>query len=153
MIHGYFPHGSTGPVRTTDTTDPTFFPGRPAPFATKAAQPLRNTRSTNETISVISLLNSARALARSTDHRVCQRRSAEDLSGRALAMNIAANTCFLVYSASHAQWPIALNNVAVIALDGTLLALRRRSRGIKKRSSETDLTLLEQTAAGPPASQ
>ena len=104
--------------------------------------------------SVISLVGTALGVSSRVPQiiRVYQRKSAEDLSGRALVMNITANGCFLIYSASHAQWPIALNNIAVIALDGTLLALRQRYRGIKKRSSETDLTLLEQTAAGPPAS-
>ena len=82
--------------------------------------------------------------------RVVQRESGADLSSRALAMNITANACFLVYSAAHYQWPIALNNVAVICLDGTLLALKRRFSGMKKRSSETDLTLLDTTAAGSP---
>lgn len=64
-------------------------------------------------------------------------------------MNITANWCFLVYSVSHEQWPIALNNVAVIALDGTLFMLRYRFRKMKKRDSETDLTML--SAPGPPA--
>ena len=57
-------------------------------------------------------------------------------------MNIAANMCFLSYSVVHEQWPIALNNIAVVTLDGTLLYMRCKFRSLKKRHSETDLTML-----------
>lgn len=74
--------------------------------------------------------------------RVVQRGSAADISARALAMNIAANMCFLTYASAHAQWPIALNNVVVILLDGTLIGLRARLGEMKKSASGSDLTLL-----------
>lgn len=74
--------------------------------------------------------------------RVWQRRSGDDLSARALALNITANLCFLTYSVAHAQWPVAVNNLAVVALDGALLVLRNRFRGMKKSSSGTDLAMM-----------
>lgn len=81
--------------------------------------------------------------------RVIRRRSADDLSSRALGMNVLANLCFLSYSTWHAKWPIAINNVAVVSLDGTLLYLRGRYGRIKKNSSDTDLRMLE-TSSSPP---
>lgn len=81
--------------------------------------------------------------------RVMQRKTAADLSAKALAMNITANLCFLSYSLWNAQWPIALNNAAVVSLDGTLLYLRGRYSRIKRHTSDTDLSMLE-TSASPP---
>lgn len=80
--------------------------------------------------------------------RVWQRRSGDDLSARALGLNIAANLCFLTYSATHAQWPVAINNLAVVLLDGTLIGLRNKFRGMKKSSSGTDLAMLGEERNG-----
>ena len=74
--------------------------------------------------------------------RVHQRRSALDLSARALAMNVTANCCFAVYSLYNQQWPVLANNIAVITLDSTLLAMRHHYAGMKKSSSGSDLVLM-----------
>ena len=74
--------------------------------------------------------------------RVAARQSGEDLSPRALAMNITANACFACYAIAHEQWPILVNNVAVITLDGTLVYMRSRYGQLKKVSSGSDLNLL-----------
>jgi uncharacterized protein with PQ loop repeat len=74
--------------------------------------------------------------------RVVSRQSGADLSSRALAMNIAANACFACYALAHDQWPILLNNAAVITLDGALIFLRSRYGQMKKVSSGSDLHLM-----------
>ena len=74
--------------------------------------------------------------------RVVSRRSGSDLSKRALLMNVSANMCFAMYATVHNQWPILINNLAVICLDGTLIFLRGRYGQIKKISSGSDLNLM-----------
>lgn len=74
--------------------------------------------------------------------RVYERQSGGDISARALLMNICANLCFLSYSASHEQWPIAINNVVVVSLDSALLHARFKFGEMKKSSSGTDLSLM-----------
>lgn len=74
--------------------------------------------------------------------RVVSRQSGADLSSRALAMNISANVCFACYALAHEQWPILLNNMAVITLDGALICLRSRYGQMKKVSSGSDLSLM-----------
>ena len=76
-------------------------------------------------------------------HHVISRRSAADISRRALTMNIAANACFAIYAVDHAQYPILLNNFAVIVLDGTLLLLRNRYATMKKASSSDNLVEMD----------
>ena len=73
-------------------------------------------------------------------YRVVQRRSAADISGRALLMNITANLCFGLYALDNEQWPILVNNLCVIGLDGALYGLRRHYGAMKKVSSEQDLS-------------
>jgi drug/metabolite transporter (DMT)-like permease len=63
-------------------------------------------------------------------------------SARALAMTVTANCCFAVYSLYNEQWPVLANNVAVISLDSTLLAMRHHYAGMKKSASGSDLVLI-----------
>jgi hypothetical protein len=73
---------------------------------------------------------------------VYERKSASDISGRALLMNITANACFATYSLAHSQWPILANNTVVVTLDGALLALRYHFGHMKKSSSQTSLVTM-----------
>ena len=97
--------------------------------------------------SLLSLLGTALGVGSRVPqiHHVVSRRSAADISCRALVMNITANACFAAYSLDNKQYPILLNNVAVIALDGALLLLRQRYAAMKKTASSEDLVAMGDT--------
>lgn len=100
--------------------------------------------SIESTVTYVSLFGTALGVSSRIPQiiRVVSRQSGADLSKRALLMNVSANVCFALYSLVHDQWPILLNNVAVICLDGSLIFLRGKYGKMKKISSGTDLSLM-----------
>ena len=66
-------------------------------------------------------------------------RSAKDLSSTTMGINITANSCFLFYSIVNKQYPIMLNCMSVITLEGSLIYMKKTFRDIKKSSSGTSL--------------
>lgn len=65
--------------------------------------------------------------------------SAGDLSEKTMAINITANSCFLFYTIVHEQYPIMLNCLSVITLEGSLVYMKYKFGQIKKSSSQTAL--------------
>lgn len=72
-------------------------------------------------------------------YKTYKSRSAKDLSSTTMAINITANSCFLFYSVVNAQYPIMLNCLSVITLEGSLIYMKKTFRDIKKSSSGTSL--------------
>lgn len=72
-------------------------------------------------------------------YKTYKSRSAKDLSSTTMAINITANSCFLFYSVVNAQYPIMLNCLSVITLEGSLIYMKKTFGDIKKSSSETSL--------------
>ena len=66
-------------------------------------------------------------------------RSAKDLSTSTMAINITANSCFLFYSIVNKQYPIMLNCISVITLEGSLIYMKKSFKDIKKSSSGISL--------------
>jgi uncharacterized protein with PQ loop repeat len=66
-------------------------------------------------------------------------RSANDLSSNTMILNITANSCFLFYSTVNEQYPIILNCLSVIILEGSLLYMKNSFKNMKKSSSGTSL--------------
>jgi len=66
-------------------------------------------------------------------------RSAKDLSTSTMAINITANSCFLFYSIVNKQYPIMLNCISVITLEGSLIYMKKSFKDIKKSSSGLSL--------------
>ena len=66
-------------------------------------------------------------------------RSANDLSSKTMILNITANSCFLFYSTVNEQYPIILNCLSVIILEGSLLYMKNNFKNMKKSSSGTSL--------------
>ena len=66
-------------------------------------------------------------------------RSAKDLSSSTLTINITANSCFLFYSIVNGQYPIILNCLSVITLEGSLIYMKKSFGEMKKSSSGTNL--------------
>ena len=66
-------------------------------------------------------------------------KSVNDLSENTMRLNITANSCFLFYTIVHEQYPIMLNCLAVITLEGSLLYMKHRFGQMKKSSSQTSL--------------
>ena len=79
--------------------------------------------------------------------------SAGDLSNQTMLINIAANSCFLFYTIVNEQYPIMLNCLSVITLEGSLVYMKHRFGKLKKSSSQTnliDVDLSSMTGEGPP---
>ena len=72
-------------------------------------------------------------------HKVYKSKSAGDLSSQTMAINITANSCFLFYTVVHEQYPIMLNCLSVITLEGSLIYMKQKFGTMKKTSSQTDL--------------
>ena len=68
-----------------------------------------------------------------------------DLSSRNMIINITANSCFLFYTIVHKQYPIMLNCVSLITLEGSLMYMKSKFGVMKKSSSGTNLLELDKT--------
>ena len=72
-------------------------------------------------------------------YRTYTTRSACDLSTNTMTLNITANSCFLFYTLVHRQYPLMINCLSVILLEGSLLIMKNKFGTMKKTSSQTDL--------------
>ena len=72
-------------------------------------------------------------------YKTYKSQSAKDLSSQTMIINITANSCFLFYSIVHEQYPIMLNCISVITLEGSLVYMKYKFGTIKKSSSGTSL--------------
>lgn len=72
-------------------------------------------------------------------YQVYKTKSANDLSNKALFINVTANCCFLFNTLVHENYTIAINCFTVITLESTLLFLKRKYKHIKKSSSGLNL--------------
>ena len=72
-------------------------------------------------------------------YKVYKSQSANDLSSNTMKLNITANSCFLFYTIVHEQYPIMMNCLAVVTLEGSLLYMKHMFGKIKKSSSQTSL--------------
>lgn len=70
-------------------------------------------------------------------------RSAKDLSEHTMMLNITANSCFLFYTIVNEQYPIMVNCLSVILLEGSLLYMKKTFKDMKKSSSGTSLVDLD----------
>jgi uncharacterized protein with PQ loop repeat len=83
-------------------------------------------------------------------------KSAKDLSNQTMLINMTANSCFLFYTIVHRQYPIMLNCLSVITLEGSLVYMKYNFGQIKKSSSQTNLIevdLSSMTEEGPPCNE
>jgi len=72
-------------------------------------------------------------------YRTYTTQSAGDLSSNTMIINITANSCFLFYTIVNEQYPIMLNCLSVITLEGSLIYMKNKFGTMKKTSSQTDL--------------
>ena len=72
-------------------------------------------------------------------YKTYKSQSANDLSNHTMMINISANSCFLFYTIVNEQWPIMLNCLSVITLEGSLVYMKYSFGTIKKSSSGTSL--------------
>ena len=72
-------------------------------------------------------------------YKTYKSKSANDLSINTMAINMAANSCFLFYTIVHKQYPIMLNCVSVILLEGSLVYMKKNYGKMKKTASQTSL--------------
>ena len=72
-------------------------------------------------------------------YRTYTSKSANDLSSNTMKLNITANSCFLFYTIVNEQYPIMMNCIAVITLEGSLLFMKKKFGDMKKSSSQTNL--------------
>ena len=79
-------------------------------------------------------------------YKVYKSQSANDLSSNTMKLNITANSCFLFYTLVHEQYPIMLNCLAVITLEGSLLYMKNIFGQMKKSSSQTSLVGMDLSA-------
>tara|TARA_B100001287_G_C22389807_1_gene392787 strand:+ start:240 stop:590 length:351 start_codon:yes stop_codon:yes gene_type:complete len=79
-------------------------------------------------------------------YKVYKSQSANDLSSNTMKLNITANGCFLFYTIVHRQYPIMLNCLAVVTLEGSLLYMKHKFGKIKKSSSQTSLVGMDLSA-------
>ena len=63
-----------------------------------------------------------------------------------MKLNITANSCFLFYTVVHEQYPIMMNCLAVITLEGSLLYMKNRFGQMKKSSSQKNLIDMDLSA-------
>ena len=79
-------------------------------------------------------------------YKTYQSKSVNDLSENTMRLNITANSCFLFYTIVHEQYPIMMNCLAVITLEGSLLYMKNRFGQMKKSSSQTSLIGMDLSA-------
>lgn len=79
-------------------------------------------------------------------YKVYKSQSANDLSENTMRLNITANSCFLFYTLVHKQYPIMLNCLSVITLEGYLLYMKNKFGKMKKSSSQTSLVGMDLSA-------
>ena len=79
-------------------------------------------------------------------YKVYKSQSSNDLSSNTMQLNITANSCFLFYTLVHQQYPIMLNCLAVITLEGSLLYMKHKFGKMKKSSSQTSLVGMDLSA-------
>ena len=72
-------------------------------------------------------------------YRTYTTKSAGDLSTNTMLINITANSCFLFYMIVNEQYPIMLNCLSVITLEGSLIYMKKSFGTIKKTASQQDL--------------
>ncbi len=77
-------------------------------------------------------------------YKTYQSKSAKDLSNHTMMINIAANSCFLFYTIVNGQYPIMLNCLSVISLEGSLVYMKYSFGQMKKSSSQTNLLNLNE---------
>ena len=73
-------------------------------------------------------------------YRTYKTKSANDLSTNTMVINITANTCFLFYMIVNEQYPIMINCLSVITLEGSLIYMKKKFGKMKKVSSQTELS-------------
>jgi len=73
-------------------------------------------------------------------YRTYKTKSANDLSTNTMVINITANTCFLFYMIVNEQYPIVINCLSIITLEGSLIYMKKKFGKMKKVSSQTDLS-------------
>ena len=72
-------------------------------------------------------------------YRTYNTKSASDLSTNTMIINITANSCFLFYMIVHEQYPIMINCLSVIILEGSLIYMKNKFSTMKKTSSQNNL--------------
>ena len=72
-------------------------------------------------------------------YRTYTTKSAGDLSTNTMVINIVANSCFLFYTLVNEQYPLMINCISVITLEGSLVYMKQKFGKMKKTSSQTDL--------------
>ena len=72
-------------------------------------------------------------------YKTYKSRSAKDLSGKTMAINIFANSCFLFYMIVNEEYFIMFNCISVITLESSLLYMKKKFKHIKKSSSGLSL--------------
>ena len=73
-------------------------------------------------------------------YRTYKTKSANDLSTNTMVINITANTCFLFYMIVNEQYPIMINCLSIITLEGSLIYMKKNFGKMKKVSSQTELS-------------
>ena len=73
-------------------------------------------------------------------YRTYKTKSANDLSTNTMVINITANTCFLFYMIVNEQYPIVINCLSIITLEGSLIYMKKNFGKMKKVSSQTELS-------------
>ena len=76
-------------------------------------------------------------------YKVYKSKSANDLSDNTMRLNIKANSCFLFYTIGHKQYPIMMNCLSGVILEGSLLYMKYKFGNMKKSSSQTSLVGLD----------
>tara|TARA_B100000123_G_C25734154_1_gene430723 strand:- start:942 stop:1292 length:351 start_codon:yes stop_codon:yes gene_type:complete len=79
-------------------------------------------------------------------YKVYKSKSANDLSDNTMRLNITANSCFLFYTIVHKQYPIMMNCLSVVILEGSLLYMKYKFGNMKKSSSQTSLVGMDLSA-------
>ena len=73
-------------------------------------------------------------------YRTYKTKSANDLSTNTMVINITTNTCFLFYMIVNEQYPIMINCLSIITLEGSLIYMKKNFGKMKKVSSQTELS-------------
>ena len=79
-------------------------------------------------------------------YKTYKTKSVNDLSENTMRLNITANSCFLFYTLVHKQYPIMMNCLSVITLEGSLLYMKHKFGKMKKSSSQTSLVGMDLSA-------
>ena len=67
-------------------------------------------------------------------YRTYTTKSAGDLSTNTMIINITANSCFLFYTLVNEQYPLMINCISVITLEGSLVYMKQNFGKMKKTS-------------------